>query len=564
MARRRTGRHSRRIKRTTPRRWLPFLALVGVIVGAVVVTAQTSEPEAASAVVDAPSAELPVAAEPDALSTAWYCAGGTAQGDGGAAELSVVIANTAERGTNAEVVVTGSNGERRRTTVDVPASGRTRVVGSEVLSSAWIGMTVEVLGGRATVEREVRGPLGVDVSPCSSTAAARWYIPSGSTVQGAAESLVLFNPFPGATSVDITFATDAGRRAPEALQGLSIPGRALRVVPTDDLPAARPEMATTVTARTGRIVVDRVQTYDGTGEAVPGTGDDPVATDAPTGLAVTAAIPTTATRWLFAEAVNSPGTRTQLAVHNPGGRAAEIDVVLTHEEPLRRPEIEPIQLTVRGGDQQLVDLTDATGIELGTGYTIDVRSLQGVPVVAEQLVFGAVPVTPPSEVVTGEEAPPGEEPPPEEEPPSEEPPSEEPPAGEEAPPDDEPVATSGLAVVAGSPVAADRWFLASRGASSDRTASVVVANPGARAVTVRVDQVVKGNRSPIESATVRVPAGDRRVIDLREATINPALLVRAGGPVVVSHSIVVDGGVGIAQSLATPMPETVVELPGTT
>jgi len=562
MARRRSGRHTRRSRRTTPRRWLPFLALIAIIAAAVVVTAQTSEPEQTSLVIEAPSSELPVAAEPDALSTAWYCAGGTADGEGGAAELSVVIANVAERGTTAEVVVIGSNGERRRSSVKVPASGRTRVIGSEMLTSAWIGMTVEVLGGRATVEREVSGSLGVDVSPCSSTASARWYIPSGSTVQGAGEQLVLFNPFPDATSVDITFATDAGRRAPEALQGLSIPGRALRMVPTDSLPANRPELATIVTARTGRLVVDRVQTYDGSGEPVTGTGDDPVATDAPTGLGVTAAIPATASRWLFPQGINSPGTRTQLAIYNPGGRSAEVDVVVTHEDPERFGEVVPIELTVRGGDQQLVDLTDVAGIELGAGYTIDVRSLQGVPVAAEQLVFGAVPVAPPVDEAP-EEEPPSEEPP-SEEPPSEEPPSEEPPAGEEAPPDDEPVATSGLAVVAGSPVAADRWFLASRGASSDRTASVVVANPGAKAVTVRVDQVVKGNRSPIESATVRVPAGDRRVIDLREATINPALLVRADGHVVVSHSIVVDDGVGIAQSLATPMPETVVELPGTT
>lgn len=538
MARRRSGRHTRRSRRTTPRRWLPFLALVAITAGAAVVTAQTSEPDQTSLVIEAPSSELPVAAEPDALSTAWYCSGGTASGEGGVAEMSVVIANMAERGTTAEVVVIGSNGERRRTTVKVPASGRTRVVGSEMLKSAWIGMTVEVLGGRATVEREVSGPLGVDVSPCSSTAAARWYIPSGSTVQGASEQIVLFNPFRDATSVDITFATDAGRRAPQALQGLSIPGRTLRVVPTDTL-GARPELATTVTARTGRLVVDRVQTYDGTGEAVTGTGDAPVATDTPTGLGVTAAIPATATRWLFAQGIDSPGTRTQLAVYNPGGRSAEVDVVITHQDPDRFGEVMPIELTVRGGDQQLVDLTDVAGIELGAGYTIDVRSLQDVPVAAEQLVFGALPVVPPTDAATGE-APPDE------------------------PPAEAPVAASGFAVVAGSPVAAERWFLASRGASAARTASVVVANPGAKSVTVRVDQVVQGDRSPVEAATVSVPAGDRRVIDLREAAVNPALLVGADGPVVVSHSIVVDSGAGIAQSLATPLPETVVELPSTT
>ena len=43
---------------------------------------------------------------------------------------------------------------------------------------------------------------------------------------------------------------------------------------------------------------------------------------------------------------------------------------------------------------------------------------------------------------------------------------------------------------------------------------------------------------------------------------DPALVVTADGPVVVSHAIVQAGGRGIAQSLAAPFPETVVVLPG--
>lgn len=552
MARRSAGRHTRRVRRATPRRWLPFLALVAVAGAAVVVTNADDDPTAPSRV-EAPAAQLPVAAEPGALSTAWYCSG-SSRGADGPAELSVVIANVAERGATAEIVVSGTNGERRRTTVDVPAAGRTRVAAADLLTAGWVGMTVEVLGGRATVTREVSGPTGIDVSPCSSNASDRWYVPSGSTVQGAEEHLVLYNPFPDTTSVDISFATDAGRRAPQALQGFSVPGRSVRVVPVEALPAARPELATRVVARTGRLVVDRVQTYDGTGEPVAGTGETPVETPAPTGLAATPAVPAAGTRWLFPQVVNTPGTRTQIAIDNPSGRDASIDLVVTFENPDLVPEVEPIQVDIAAEQQDLIDLTDLAELTPGAPYQVEVRSLSGARVVAEQLVFGAVP---PADPVTVDPDGGGEAEP---DPDAEGEPQE---ADPEADPEAEAVeASDGLSVVSGSPVAASRWLLASRGGSSQRTSSVVVANPGAEDVSVTVSQAVQGNRSTVASAAVVVPAGDRRVLDLRDATINPALLVTADGPVVVSHDIVQAGGLGISQSLATPLPETVVVLPG--
>ncbi|HEX2577044.1 MAG TPA: hypothetical protein VHK88_11895, partial [Aquihabitans sp.] len=138
MARSRAARKARtRRTRTTPRRWLPFLALVGITAGAVVVSQQATDPEPTPTAVATPSTQLPVAAAPGALSTAWYCAGGTAQGDDGPAELAVRIGNEAPTGARAEIVVAGSNGERRRTTVEVPARGAVRVVGADVLRSAW-------------------------------------------------------------------------------------------------------------------------------------------------------------------------------------------------------------------------------------------------------------------------------------------------------------------------------------------------------------------------------------------------------------------------------------------
>lgn len=543
MARRQAARHARRVRRITPRRWLPFVALLAVIAAAVVVSRQEQAPDPVRDRPPAAATRLPVASRADALSTAWYCAGGSASGADGPAELSVVIANAESRGTTAEVTAVGSEGGQASTTVTVPASGRVRVVGSDLLTDPWIGLSVEVLGGRATVEREVQGPLGFDVSPCSANAATRWYVPSGSTIRGAQLDLVLFNPFPDDTSVDITFATDEGIRSPRALKGFSVPGRSVRVVPQDALPSRRPEVAATISARTGRLVVDRVQRYDGTGDPVAGTGDDPVASPAPVGLASTAAIPARAARWILPDAVVAPGTRTQLAIFNPGTRTARVDVVVVHEDPARYPEVEPIQLTIRPRSEDVVDLTQVVGISPGAPFSIDVRSLDDVPILAEQLSFG---VPAPEVVPAGE--------------PTEEPvedAGEEP--GAEAPPAAEPV--SGFAVVPGAPVAATTWFFASRGSSSLRAATVVVANPGARAVTVEVAELTDGRRTDLTGASVTVEPGDRRVLDLAAGAASSALLVTADGPVVVGHQVLGVRGRGIAQALATPFPETVGPLP---
>ncbi|MBX3287570.1 MAG: hypothetical protein KF703_19645 [Actinobacteria bacterium] len=548
MARRQAARHARRVRRITPRRWLPFVALLAVVAGAVVVSRQDQAPDPVRDRPPAAATRLPVASRADALSTAWYCAGGSAQGPGGPAELSVVIANAESEGTTAEVTAVGSEGGRATTTVAVPADGRVRVVAADLLTDAWVGLTVEVLGGRATVEREVEGPLGFDASPCSANAATRWYVPSGSTVRGAQLDLVLYNPFPDDTSVDITFATDQGIRSPRALKGFAIPGRSLRVVPQDALPSRRPEVAATISARTGRLVVDRVQRYDGTGDAVPGTGADPVATPAPVGLASTAAVPARADRWIIPDAMVVEGARTQVAVHNPGTRTARVDVVIAHEDPARYPEVEPVQLTVRPRSEEVVDVTQVVGITPRAPFTVDVRSLDGVTITAELLSFGAL--APADDAAPAEDAPP---------------PGDEAEAGGEAEAGEAEVAPAeavpGFAVVPGAPVGATTWFLASRGGSLRRSAAVVVANPGSAPVAVRVTELTDGRRDDVAGASVTLAPGDRRVLDLSTGATSSALLVRADGPVVVGHSLVGRQGRGVAQALGTPFPESVRPLP---
>ncbi len=506
MARRAARR--RRARRFTPRRWLPFAALTALVVGAVMVSAE--EPSKPPATVDPvlDTARLPSVSASDAIATSWYCAGGTATGEG-AAELSLLLANDHRRGAVAEVTFLDAAGKEAATQVDVPAHGRARVKASEVLEADWVGAVVEVRGGRVGVDREVTGPLGFDASPCSSVASDRWFVPSGSTARGAEEYLSLFNPFPDAASVTVTFATDTGSRAPRSLRALTIPGRSVRTIKLSEIITNRSAIAATIVTRSGRVVVDRVQTYDGTGDPV-GSGES---ASVPKGLVSTPALPVRAPRWIIPGARVAAGVQTRIAIYNPGAKTAEIDVVLTYQEPKRNPEIEPIALTIRPREQAIVDLNEVPGIMSDLDLWVDVRSLDGVPVVAERLSFSRDPAT-----------------------------------------------RQGAAASAGSPIAATNWMVTQGGPTQARRTSVQVLNPGDTSARVTVITLSEGDRDVLESASVVIPAGDRRSLDLGGAGPAATVIVHGSKPLVVASTISIAEGPGISVQPALPFPESVVAL----
>jgi hypothetical protein len=510
----------------TPRRWLPFLALSALVVGAALVEPRT--PELSRSDVDPTQdlAAIPAVTRSDAISAAWFCSGGTSSGpDGeGIAELTVVVANDAPIGARAEITAFDQEGRSKSRRLDVPAYGRSRVAASSLLRSGWVGVTVEARGGRIAVEREVTGPLGLDAGPCSTSAAPTWYVPSAVTSQGATYYLSLFNPFPDSASVDVSFATSSGARKPRALQGLSIPGRSVRVVDVgaseaDGLVVAgsvtdRTQMATTVHVRSGRVVVDRVQTYDGSGDALPAVpGADDGGGDVPKGLVSTAAIPARAARWAFPGARIAAGVRNRFAIFNPSPREAAVDLVVTPQDPSVNVAPEPLQLTLRAGAQTIVDLDAIEDLAPDLDAWVEVRSLQGVPVVAERLAYYG-----------------------------------------------DPAARTGAAVLAGSPVQARRWLVVQAGATDNRGATVQVANPGDRATTIRVWQLTGGDRSLLPSASLVLAAGDRRTLELDAAAPGASVIVVGSRPVVVTSSLSSNDGPGVSLAPAFAYPEVVQPL----
>lgn len=514
MARSPQARHRRR-RRFTPRRWLPFLALSALVVVAAVIEPQTPSLTTGQADPTLDLTRLPTVTAADAISTAWYCAGGSATGDG-PAELSVVLANAASEGAVAEITAIGEAGAAKAaktTEVRVPAHGRARVAASSLITADWAGLVVEVRGGRVAVDREVTGPLGFDAAPCATQAGDRWYVPSGVTVRGSHLYLSLFNPFADAASVDVSFATNTGRRTPKAFRSLTVDGRAVRVVDVGEVVTDRTSVAATVRARTGQVVVDRIQTHDGTGDPLPGglEGDGGAP---PKGLVSTTGVPVRADRWFFPSGRVSDGVRTQVAIYNPSARTAEIDLAVGYEDPKRNGTVEPLQISVPARDQEVVDLATIPGVLPDIDLWIDVRSIQGVPVVAERVSYYGAPST-----------------------------------------------RTGVGVSLGSPMASTRWLVTQAGPTRQRSATVQVANPGPATASVTVSDLSGGSASPLAGAAMELAPGDRRAIPLGEAGPAASLVIEADQPVVVASSLSLDSGVGLALEPGFAFSEDAVALP---
>ena len=245
---------------------LPIILVVAALVAGAIYLDQTApETSGAGAAAAAATAVIqgPTVPRADALSTAWYCAEGTSSANGRADE-TVVIGNlsTATIGATVTVMPGGTQAPVTRR-VRVGGFGQARVHVADVLATPEPGVIVEVFGGPAVVEHEVTGNGDVAVGPCARDTAPDWYFAAGTTARDAQQFLALFNPYGDDAIVDVTFLTDAGVQAPEVFQGFVVPRRSRVSLPIADEVRRQDHVAAFVHARTGRVVAERSQLFDG-------------------------------------------------------------------------------------------------------------------------------------------------------------------------------------------------------------------------------------------------------------------------------------------------------------
>jgi hypothetical protein len=311
---------------------------------------------------------MPVAAPSSALGSTWFCPGGSAAGGDGVAEAVVTVANPGDRDATGTVTVFPSEGKQKVSPIEVAARTSVRVRLAEVVKAPWASALVEVDRGEVAVETSVAGPLGHGDAPCASAASEEWHLANGATTRDTGQVALLFNPFPDDAIVDFSFATDGGGFTAPDLISFPVPARS--VVPVDLTQKVRRQahVSTSVRARAGRLVMGRIQTYDGTG--------------GPKGLDVALAAPSPAEQWWFPDGLKGAGIVEQYHVYNPTERPAEVALDVFVDKAI--PEL--FELTLLPGTYATVDVSKEDAIPAKAGHSATVSSLNDVPVVAERSV----------------------------------------------------------------------------------------------------------------------------------------------------------------------------------
>jgi len=314
---------------------------------------------------------VPLAAAAKAASSAWYCTGATATKDGGA-DGTVVVANASTRPLSGVVTVFPYQALPKSVPIQVAPAARQTIRLADVAPALFASALVELDGGDAVVELSDSGPFGDTVAPCASTASPQWYFADGVTTKDATETLFLFNPFPDDAVVDLVFGTEDGRVTPQALTGLAVQGGSTAVVVVGDYAQRREQVTATITTRAGRLVVSRLQTFDGTAGRK--------------GISVALGSASAGTLWYLPDGIVADGITERYQVYNPSKKEARVEVALA----LEQGQAEPFVLTVPAESRVTVAANDEARIPKGVPHAATVRSLNGVGVVVERTIDASV------------------------------------------------------------------------------------------------------------------------------------------------------------------------------
>jgi hypothetical protein len=432
---------------------------------------------------------MPVTDRDDVLATTWFCAAGTAS-DGGRANLTVVVANASDTEATGAITWMPRDGEPVTTEIEVPALGSASAAAVDALAADVVSAVVDVRGGEIGVEHVISGERGASVAPCASDASSTWYFANGTTERDSVQVLALFNPFPDDAVVDLAFDTDEGRDEPAALQGLPVPAGSTTLVNVHDHVRRRAITATSVVARTGRLVVDRIQSFDGSAGR--------------RGVALTLGAPTLAETWTFPEGFWTDGLIEEWHVYNPG----DVDALASLElVPTQGEAVEPVDITVPARGQVTLVASALERIPAGVGHTSTIRSLDGTPIVAER----SLDLRPPVE-------------------------------------------KRGWTSTLGSPLAATRWLLPFGEASDNTDEYVVIHNPTGNEVEVSVTELAGGQTLAMGDDVTIAPGGRVaiRLGDHVQRSPLP-LLVEATGEIVVERDIYRLDAPGVSSVMGIPL-----------
>lgn len=320
---------------------------------------------------------MPVAAPLDAASTTWFCGGAPAS------TTTIVLTNRADRPRTVVVTaITSAQGADERR-ITVPAHG-TRNLPASFAGEGTLAATVESRHGGVVATQRVGGDATATTAACASTSSEQWFFAGGDTQRGATATLALFNPFDELATADVTFLTPDGFRRPQASQGLAVPGRSVVLVDVADVQNRRSDLGIAVTTRAGRVVSWRHQTFDGSGDALPGG-------TAPEGVSLALGAPTPLTRFALPTAVTGSGVVPRVILANPGASTSTVEVHFAVDDPNQTGQPPPTTVELLPGAVEVLGPDELRQVPTGTSFNLSGRVVDGGAVVAELWFDGAEP-----------------------------------------------------------------------------------------------------------------------------------------------------------------------------
>jgi hypothetical protein len=512
------------------------IAVLGLLVGGGLIDRRSAAQTRAAGPEIRP---MPVAAPLGAISSTWFCGGALGQ-PAKVADGQIVIANTLDRPLHGTVTFvtsdTGSFGSppagpstttaggigpgdteaasSARLVTDVTVGARDRLVVAETAAgkAAFVGATVDLDGGGAAVQQIITGAEGVSSTACASIGSDRWYFADGTTQEHSNLYLTLVDPYSEDAIVDLSFSTEQGPEAPADFQGIVIGAGSAVGIDVGTHLRQRARVATTVTARAGRVIAFKTQVVPPAlaGQvpaATPSTSS--AVTDAspprPPGLSLVLGSPSTGTSWFWPQGLITNGLTERYRIYNPGDTPA--DVVLT--VALDEGSADPFKLTVGPHSVATVTTNNESRIQKGVGRSAILRSGNGVGVVAERTMDAVSPSV-----------------------------------------------AIGLTDTLGSRLSSNSWLLPAGVADASFNASVIIQNPGLHPAGLSILGLQKGQAVTLQGlSSLSIPPGGRLVVSLNDhsPTFNEALLVKASTDVVVERDESRVKGIGLDATMGVPV-----------
>lgn len=457
-----------------------------------------------STAVDVARPEIPVAGAPADLSSTWFCAA-SALAPGRAARHVVIMSNPTSRPATVRLsgyTLKGPSGSKAAT---VEANATTEIVVDDFFAPG-TSVMVESPVAPVVVAHRLQNAQFADQVACVTSSSDRWYFGSQSTVLGTAATLVLFNPFSVDAGADVRISLAAGVRSPRALSGIVVPAGQVRYVNLGDSVQRRDEFSATVRLRSGRLIAETIQTFDGT--------------KGPRGMRIQSGVSSAETRWDLPGGFTGANATERITVFNPTRRTANALVQVTPYGAAEVPP-EPFELEVPALRFVVLNLSEESRVP-GVGY-------HSISVEADAPVVAARTIT-----ISG---PPGA-----------------PTAGAAT----RPPVERGSAIGTGSPLQSTKWLAPAVRTGADQRSVVVIHNASAGIALVKVS-ILRGGKQVVLPGYERLELapGDGVVVaigpkDLPDGSVG--VLVSGSTPIVVESLSTFEASDDFATDLAVPIP----------